>query len=417
MTTTLHVGSDIGRRAHAVQVLDAAGHPVGPPRTVPNTPAAVADLIAHLAPLAADADQVHIGLEATGLYWWHLYRAPADAPALTPHPVQLTLLNPRLVAGCRAAYATMNKTDPDDAFLIADRPRFGQGAGASPPDPHSFPLQRLTRARYHLVHTLVRVKSQALTLLFLAASASDTLEPFSDSFGATSRAVLTEFASRDELAALPLDDLVAFLDRHGRQRIPGPAATAAAPRQVAADSFRLGPSAADAVHFALGQALEHIRFLTRQRAALDRQIAHTLTAFPTTLSTVPGLGPVFTAGLVAEIGDSTRFPDDDALAKYAGLWWPRRQSGRFEAADRRLAKSGNAYRRYDPCEAVATLRMHNAVYRAYYDRQFKETPKHAHKRATVLTARKLVRLVVALLRTHQPYAGGGVSPGDRSRRP
>src|SRR5215207_1711339 len=128
MTTTLHVGIDIGRRAHAGQVLDATGHPVGPPRPVPNTPAGVTDLIAHLAPLAAEAEQMHIGLEATGVYWWHLYRALADAPALTPHPVQLTLLNPKLVAGFRAAYATMNKTDPDDAFLIADRLRFGQGA-------------------------------------------------------------------------------------------------------------------------------------------------------------------------------------------------------------------------------------------------------------------------------------------------
>jgi transposase len=418
MATTLHVGIDIGRRAHAVQVLDATGHPVGPPRTVPNTPAAVADLIAHLAPLAADAAQVHIGLEATGLYWWHLYRALDAAPALAPHPVHLTLLNPKLIAGFRAAYATMNKTDPDDAFLIADRLRFGQGAGAPPPNPRYFPLQRLTRARYQLVHTLVRVKSQALTLLFLAASAYDTLEPFSDTFGATSRAVLTEFASLDEVAALPLAELVAFLDRHSHHRIPDPAATATVLQQVATDSFRLDPPAADAVRFALGQALEHIRFLTRQQAALDRQIAQALTAFPTTLATVPGLGPVFTAGLVAEIGDITRFPDDDALAKYAGLWWPRRQSGRFEASDRRLAKSGNAYLRYYLCEAVATLRMHNAVYRAYYDRKCKETPTHAHKRATVLTARKLVRLVDALLRTHQPYAGSGaVSPADRPRRP
>jgi len=61
---------------------------------------------------------------------------------------------------------------------------------------------------------------------------------------------------------------------------------------------------------------------------------------------VRGIGPVYAAGLVAEIGDIARFKDNDALAKYAGLWWPRNQSGTFEAADRSLSKAGNAYLRY-----------------------------------------------------------------------
>ena len=48
--------------------------------------------------MVAEAAQMHIGLEATGLYWWHLYRALAQAPALVSHPVQVTLLNPKLIA-------------------------------------------------------------------------------------------------------------------------------------------------------------------------------------------------------------------------------------------------------------------------------------------------------------------------------
>ena len=46
---------------------------------------------------------------------------------------------------------------------------------------------------------------------------------------------------------------------------------------------------------------------------------------------MPGLGPVWTAGLVAEIGDIHRFDNDAALAKYAGLVWPPQESGTFQA--------------------------------------------------------------------------------------
>jgi hypothetical protein len=61
--------------------------------------------------------------------------------------------------------------------------------------------------------------------------------------------------------------------------------------------------------------------------------------------------------------------------------------------------------------------VHNEVYRRFYERKYQEATKHRHKRATVLTARKLVRLVHALLRTNQLYAGpGAVSPQKPVRR-
>jgi hypothetical protein len=47
--------------------------------------------------------------------------------------------------------------------------------------------------------------------------------------------------------------------------------------------------------------------------------------------------------------------------------------------------------------------MCDAEYRAYYERKYHEVRSHQHKRAIVLTARKLVRLVVRLLTTNQPY--------------
>lgn len=47
-----------------------------------------------------------------------------------------------------------------------------------------------------------------------------------------------------------------------------------------------------------------------------------------TLETIPGIGPVFSAGIIAEIGQIERFDDETKIAKYAGLYWRKNQSGR-----------------------------------------------------------------------------------------
>ena len=63
----------------------------------------------------------------------------------------------------------------------------------------------------------------------------------------------------------------------------------------------------------------------------------------------------------------------------------------------------NHYLRYYLVEAANHVRRHVPEYAAYYAKKYAEVKTHAHKRALVLTARKLVRLVTALLATNQPY--------------
>ncbi len=417
MLKTLNVGIDVSSQEHAIRLLDEAGDPQGGALAVANNLSGAKALIEHLNQAAVGYDQVLVGLEATGIYWWHLYRFLQQGAQGASPPRRVVVFNPKAIHGFRQVYTEMDKTDPQDAFLIAERLRFGRLPDYPPPDPRYFPLQRLTRYRFHLVQTLVRTKAHTLTLLFLAASEYDRLEPFKDPFGATSLAILTEQQGLDELAEMPLEALVDYLDTQGRHRFKDAEELARLLKRVAADSFPLDEEAVEPVHFALSSALNHIRFLAQQLKSLDRRVASELERFPNTLLSVRGIGPVYAAGLIAEIGDVQRFEDDSALAKYAGLWWPRQQSGQFEASDRSLSKAGNSYLRYYLCEAANSLRVHNEEYRQFYERKYKETPKHPHKRACVLTARKLVRLVYALLRTTQLWKSqAAVSPTKPPRR-
>lgn len=103
-----------------------------------------------------------------------------------------------------------------DAFVVADRLRMGHDLLAPfQADDTYLPLRCLTRYRYHVVHNLVREKACFLSVLYLKASeyTRQGKKPFSNIFGAASRAVIREFASIEEIAAIPFDKLVEFIDR------------------------------------------------------------------------------------------------------------------------------------------------------------------------------------------------------------
>ncbi len=83
------------------------------------------------------------------------------------------------------------------------------------------------------------------------------------------------------------------------------------------------------------------------------------------------------------------------------------QSGEFEADDTPLTKTGNVYLRYYFVMAADSVRKWDPRFAEFYARKFKESTIHHHRRALVLTARKLVRVVDALLRSNQLYVPQG----------
>ena len=101
---------------------------------------------------------------------------------------------------------------------------------------------------------------------------------------------------------------------------------------------------------------------------------------------------------------------EDAVAKFAGLWWPKNASGDFSAEETPLSKRGNAYLRYFILQAADRMRLYIPSYSAYYSKKYIQATKHHHKRALVLTGRKAVGLIVGLLHHHEFYRPEEVSP-------
>ena len=126
-------------------------------------------------------------------------------------------------------------------------------------------------------------------------------------------------------------------------------------------------------------------------------------SFPNTLTSIDGIGDIFSAGIMAEIGEIEKYKSNDKIAKLAGLVWPEKQSGNFYAEERRMIKSANKYLRYYVIEAADSVRKRDVVFSNYYWKKYKEANKHKHKRALVLTARKLIRVIFYLLKTGNRY--------------
>ena len=69
-----------------------------------------------------------------------------------------------------------------------------------------------------------------------------------------------------------------------------------------------------------------MKAMESQIKAFDKAIAEQITLIPNALASVKGIGPVYSAGIIAEIGDINRFPTQTSVAKYAGLVWTQHQS-------------------------------------------------------------------------------------------
>ena len=101
--------------------------------------------------------------------------------------------------------------------------------------------------------------------------------------------------------------------------------------------------------------------------------------------------------------DKRTWPLPVADRRYAGLTWTEHQSGAFRAQETRLIKAANAYLRYYLVQAANSVKNREPEFRAFYAKKYHEVSKHQHKRALVLTARKLVRLIYALEKEKRLY--------------
>ena len=141
--------------------------------------------------------------------------------------------------------------------------------------------------------------------------------------------------------------------------------------------------------------------LYKRRDRLTNEIEEVFAAHPfgRLLQTLPGIGPRTGARILAEIGDGSRFASGERLAAYAGLAPQARQSGKLLNTETRSRKGNHRLKNAMFLAAFASLR--SADSKAFYDRKRAEGKRH--NAAIICLARRRCNVILAMLRTNQPY--------------
>ena len=148
------------------------------------------------------------------------------------------------------------------------------------------------------------------------------------------------------------------------------------------------------------QLVQELRNIQERNDKLDELLIPLIDETAPNLLTVPGIGYRLAGLLISEIGDASEFPSADKIIKFAGLDVRVYQSGTIEKHGA-IRKRGSPLLRYALFQAAEKARIHCPEIAEFYSKK-KNEGKHPIC-ALTHTARKILRIVWALLKTGQNY--------------
>lgn len=410
LTNTLFVGIDIALNKFDAEYIDIESNRFSNSKTriFANNPQGLSGFTDEIVFLSKKHgfSQIKIGFEATNNYGFHLPFYLTEDERLKQFNLKIYQINPKIIKNARKSYSEIPKTDSYDAYVIAERLKNGGLPPYSRFNPHYLSLRMLTRERFTLISKLVSIKSRFISILFLKASGFVQNKAFSNTFGNTSINLLTEFDSIDQIIQMDTQELVDYILINSKNKVKCSDKIAEKVKYLARESYKLNRVLHDSVTASLLILLNQIKFYKNQIKLVDKQILNSVMTFKdhyNILTSIKGIGPVFAAGIIAELGDLSDFNNEAQIAKFSGIIWRIRQSGKFKSEETELTKSGNRYLRYYLIEVAQSLVMHNPDFIDYYKKKYNESTKHHHKRAIIMLARKFIRIIYSLLKNNKLY--------------
>lgn len=296
-------------------------------------------------------------------------------------------------------YAGTAKTDPRDAFVIADYARRNS--------------DRLTWLEV-TDDLLIELRILNGRDVDLASDATRAINRCRDAMVAVSPALerviggrLTQPGVRDALKKFPTPSA---LRNAGKTRIktaitkrsPRIAAKATEEIWYAIQAQTVTLPAEAAWGEVIADLIDDLERIQKRRAGLGDQIEKVFLSHPLgqVLVTLCGFGPRTGARTLAEIGDPHRFENGSRLAAYAGLAPTDWRSGRsINGAFQH--RGGNHRLKNAMFLAAFVATQHDPDARAYYQRKRAEGKKH--NAAVICVARRRCDLILAMLKTATPY--------------
>lgn len=384
----IYVGIDIASEKHDCCILDAARIQLKA-FSFPNNRAGYEALLNACRQFAAP-NETKIGLESTGIYGNNL------TAFLRRNGYETRTFNPLLIKkSIQATTLRKTKTDKSDAsFLAAYLAR-----ELSEPDPqesyHISELKSLTRARFYTVKECSKAKTKLKALLVSVFPEFHTA--FSDVFGAAAIALLHKYPSAQLLANARKASVAKILAEASRNRF----GEAKAVELIALAKESVGCHSETKI-IEIQYYLDQIALNTAYIAQYEKAIKKIMTELNSPITTIPGIGFVLGAMILAELGDIARFSKPEKVLAFAGLDPSVYQSGKYTPASGSMVKRGSPYLRWALSMAARGIINHDPGFASYY--QKKASEGKPYNVACSHVAKKLVRLIFALLKKNTPYS-------------
>ena len=393
---SLYVGLDVSKATIDVAFLDADGRPVRPAGTYDNDPRGWTELrtaVVAAATLVGSKGRVVCGMESTSNMHKRIEQA---LRAEKRRKLEVHVLNPRAVKHFGKALLRDAKTDRLDSQLIALFLLRMQPATRAQMPAGFEELKEATRTRRRLVEERTDHKNRLHKLLRYHLPGYRKVLGIR-TFSKRLLIVLAEFGCPNALLERSVEQLAAM--RYGRGHRVGElfakklhTLARQAPARELSKVTRL------LIETTARRILDLDALLKEVDQAIEEQLDE---VFPEQLLTsIPGIGKVSAAAILAEIGDIGRFGSKEQFVGYCGLYPVVWESG--EAKRRyRMTYKGNRMLKMTLLVCSAAARQYNPVISAFYERLRRRGK--STKAAGGAIARKMAELVFTLLVRNEPW--------------
>jgi hypothetical protein len=386
------VGHDWAEDHHDVHVEDDQGRRLGKAR-LPEGVEGVARFHELVAPFIDEPGDVTIATETDrGLF----------VAALVAAGYRVFAVNPMSTSRYRERHSTSGaKSDPGDAFVLAELARTDSHnhrpvAGDSE---LGEAVKVLARAHQSMIWTLRRQLNQLRSTLreFYPAA----IEAFDDLGSSDALAVLALAPTPSLGRGLSRSKIAVALRRGGRQRRIDERAEQIQ-TALRAEQLQAPPMVADAMGSSAAALVAVAVELTAQIGRLERELAEHFEQHPDAkiIRSLPGLGTILSARVLAEFGDDpNRYVDAKSRKNYAGTSPITRASGKHRVV---LARYARNKRLADACYLWAFCAMNTSPgARAFYDHR--RAAGDTHNRALRALGNRLVGILHGCLTHSTPY--------------
>jgi transposase len=381
------LGVDIGKTAHYAVAVDRDG------QTVYSKPVANQESALRLLVLWARAHQAVIIVDQPGGTAALLLKLCWDATIGIGYVPGLAM------ARARDFYAGEGKTDPKDAFVLADvaRAHPNRVVWLRETSAARVQLELLNGHDSDLREDANRLTNRMRALLATYWPALErALDDRLDTIGGTT--LLTRYPSAPQLRQAGAKRLVSLLRATHRVRQPEAWVEQLV---VAAKSQTVVVPGAETAAGLVAELAEQLHRVLVRRQSLEKEIERAFFALPeaSIIKSLPGIGPRLGARILIEIGDIRQFRTSAQLAAYAGLGPTPHQSG-TSIRGNRVTRFGN-HRLKNAFFLAAFSSLKHPPSRTYYDRKRNEGKRHTQ--AVLSLARRRVDVLHAMLTTKTAY--------------